>query len=212
MTTELQVTATKIMSQVMKNILIAMVLLCTINLSVAAESTKSYKHAAQFITGILDETWELSNGQDATLGRSSTDNKISGGSQGVYYIHTDEGNYRVEAPLNSGMNILSAMAGYGDVYHNRWFMDYQKPGDEVLFARKCRKPNKKRPYETVSCDFWFADPYNLTHEFYTVGDFTPYMVGSHADRLAESLCGKGKLNAATEAQFCGRVLNNNPEK
>jgi len=137
-----------------------------------------------------------------------TDAKLSGGGQGIHLLHTDAGDFRVEAPINKGLSILSAMGSNAYhpavTYHNKWFMDNVQPGTKVLFASECAGPRKKHPNEAVRCTFWFPDPDSTDHEYETLGDFTPLAAGdgSNLQKTANTLCGTGKLNAAVEAQVC----------
>ena len=173
--------------------------------------TKTYKHAAQYQVAVLDQTLRVSTGSDLTLASNTTDAKLGPGGQGIHMLHTDAGDYRVEAPVNKGMSFLSAMGS--DAYHpaqtihNKWFLDGVQPGTKVLFDSECAQPNKKHPNNAVRCTFWFPDPDSTTHEYETNGDFTPYMSGdgSNTQKTANTLCGTGKLNPATEAQLCSPV-------
>jgi hypothetical protein len=131
--------------------------------------------------------------------------------QGIHLLHTDSGDYRVEAPVNQGLSFLSAVApgltntsGTPATIHNKWFLDNVQAGTKVLFASTCTTPNKKHPNATVQCTFWFPDPNSETHEFETTGDFTPFIAGngSNTDKTAATLCGTGKLSPDTEAQIC----------
>ncbi len=173
-----------------------------------AGGQKTYKHASEFQVAILDQTIRVYTGSDATLGHSSTDAKLDQGGQGVHFLHTDSGDYRVEAPVNTGATILAAMATpqyqRAPTIHNKWFLDKVQSNTNVLFAVKCATPNKKHPNETVRCTFWFPDPDSDSHEYMTLGDFTPYMVGDGANtaKVANALCGTGKLNPETEAKLC----------
>jgi hypothetical protein len=174
------------------------------------QSAKTYKHAAQYQVAILDQNLRVATGSDITLGRSQTDSKLDQGGQGIHLLHTEVGDYRVEAPVNKGMSFLSAMAAANNPYavaqtfHNKWFLDQVPAGTKVLFASDCAKPNRKHPNDTVRCQFWFPDPDSTIHEYATLGDFTPYTVGdgSNTQKAANALCGTGKLNPATEAQIC----------
>jgi hypothetical protein len=181
------------------------VLVCPIAL---AGGAKSYKHASEFQVAVLDQSIRLHTGNDTTIGKTSTDAKLDQGGQGVHFLHTDAGDYRVEAPVNSGASILAAMATpryqTAPTIHNKWFLDKVQPNTNVLFAVKCASPNKKHPNDTVRCTFWFPDPDSDSHEYMTLGDFTPYVVGDGANtaKVANALCGTGKLNAETEAKLC----------
>lgn len=186
---------------------LALILIGSFNMN-AEDSGKTYKHASQYLVAVLDQNLRLATGSDATLAKSSTDSKLSGGSQGIHLLHTDSGDFRVEAPVNKGMSFLAALGTKpGEVaptFHNKWFLDSVQPGTKVLFASQCGRPGKKHPNETVRCEFWFPDPDSTTHEYATLGDFTPYIAGdaSNTAKTANTLCGTGKLNAATEAQIC----------
>ncbi len=91
--------------------------------------------------------------------------------------------------------------------HNKWFLDKVQSNTQVLFAPQCSKPNKKHPNDVVRCVFWFPDPDSNDHEYMTTGDFTPYVTGDGANtaKVANNLCGTGKLNADTEAKLCAAV-------
>jgi hypothetical protein len=174
-----------------------------------AADRKTYKHAAEYQLAILDQNLLVATGNDVTLAKTTTDAKLSGGGQGIHLLHTDAGDYRVEAPINKGLSFLSAMGSnaYNPpvTYHNKWFMDNVQPGTKVLFASECAKPSKKHPNEAVRCTFWFPDPDSTDHEYATMGDLTPYTAGdgSNTQKTANVLCGTGKLKPEVEAQLCG---------
>ena len=174
----------------------------------AQDKTKTYKHASAYQVAVLDQTVRVETGKDVTLAHNTTDAKMGGGGQGIHLLHTNTGDYRVEAPVNKGMSFLSAMASDryhpAQTFHNKWFLDNVQAGTKVLFAVECAKPNKKHPNEAVRCTFWFPDPDSTSHEYETLGDFTVYQVGdgSNMQNTANALCGTGKLNPATEAQLC----------
>ncbi|MGD0347379.1 MAG: hypothetical protein ABSA85_11515 [Terracidiphilus sp.] len=173
------------------------------------QSAKTYKHASEFQVAILDQNLRVATGSDATLARTTTDAKLGSGGQGIHLLHTDAGDYRVEAPINKGLSFLSAMGSnaYNPpvTYHNKWFMDNVRPGTKVLFAAECAKPNRKHPNEAVRCTFYFPDPDSSDHEYATLGDFTPFATGdgSNTQKTANALCGTGKLRPDVEAQLCG---------
>ncbi len=176
--------------------------------AIFASDKKAYKHASGYQVAVLDQTIRIHTGGDTTLGRTSTDAKLDQGGQGVHFLHTDAGDYRVEAPVNSGASILAAMATpqyqRAPIIHNKWFLDKVQPNTNVLFAVKCATANKKHPNETVRCSFWFPDPDSDSHEYLTLGDFTPLIGGDGANttKVANALCGTGKLNPDTEAKLC----------
>jgi hypothetical protein len=172
------------------------------------KDAKTYKHASEYQVAILDQNLRVATGSDVTLGKTSTDAKLAGG-QGIHLLHTDAGDYRVEAPINKGLSILSAMASnaYNPpvIYHNKWFLDNVQPGTKVLFASECARPGRKHPNEPVRCTFYFPDPDSSDHEYATLGDFTPFAAGdgSNTQKTANTLCGTGKLKPDVEAQLCG---------
>jgi hypothetical protein len=172
---------------------------------------KTYKHAAQYQVAILDQNLRVSTGLDVTLAKTVTDSKLGAGGQGIHLLHTDAGDYRVEAPVNKGLSIMSALGSNAYhppvTYHNKWFLDNVQPGTKVLFDSACSKPSTKHPSEAVRCTFWFPDPDSTSHEYETMGDFTPYLLGDggNVQKTANTLCGTGKLNAATEAQICNQT-------
>jgi len=189
---------------------IVALILVSLALMGSALAQKTYNHASEYQVAVLDESTRLSTGVDATLGKTRTDAKLNGGGQGFHFLHTDSGNYRVEAPVNKGMTFLSAMAANRNnpavTFHNKWFLDNVAAGTNVLFAAQCSKPNKKHPNDVVRCEFWFPDPDSDSHEYRTSGDFTPYIQGDggNIQKTANSLCGKGKLSASVEAQVCNQ--------
>ncbi len=174
-----------------------------------ATSTKTYKHASEYQIAVLDQNLRVDTGSDVTLAKTTTDAKLGGGGQGIHLLHTDAGDYRVEAPINKGLSILSAMGSNAyhpaQTFHNKWFMDNVQPGTKVLFASECAKPSKKHPNDTVRCTFWFPDPDSTDHEYATQGDFTPLAAGngSNTQKTANTLCGTGRLKPDVEAQLCG---------
>jgi len=176
---------------------------------VIAKEGKTYKHASEYQVAILDQNLRVATGNDVTLGKSVTDAKLNGGGQGIHLLHTDAGDYRVEAPINKGLSIMSALGSNAYhpavTYHNKWFMDNVQPGTKVLFAAECAKPSKKHPNEPVRCTFYFPDPDSSDHEYATIGDFTPVAAGdgSNTQKTANTLCGTGKLRPDVEAQLCG---------
>jgi len=186
--------------------LLSSALVCQIAL---AGGQKTYRHASEYQVAVLDQTVRIQTGTDATLGHTSTDAKLDGGGQGVHFLHADSGDYRVEAPVNTGASILAAMATPryqpAVTVHNKWFLDKVQSNTQVLFASKCAGPNKKHPNATVRCTFWFPDPDSDSHEYMTLGDFTPYTLGDGAntERVSNTLCRTGKLNPETEAKLCG---------
>jgi hypothetical protein len=170
------------------------------------QNTKAYKHASEYEVADLDQNLHIDTGTDVTLGKTETDAKLGRGGEGFHRLHTERGDFRVEAPINKGRTIALAMVSTvrTPVIHNQWFLDNVQPGTKVLFASHCAKPSKKHPAETVRCTFWFPDPDSTTHEYETIGDFTPYITGdgSNTQAAASALCGTGKLKAETEAQIC----------
>jgi hypothetical protein len=169
---------------------------------------KTYKHASQYQVATLDQNLRVETGTDITLARTQTDAKLGGGGQGIHLLYTARGNYRVEAPINKGLSILSAMGSNAyhpaQTFHNKWFMDNVQTGTKVLFASECAKPSRKHPNDAVRCTFWFPDPDSTDHEYATMGDFTPYLEGdgSNVQKTADTLCGIGKLKPEVEAQLC----------
>jgi len=151
----------------------------------------------------------VATGGDVTLAKTTTDAKLGAGGQSIHILHTRAGDYRVEAPVNTAMTLISALGSKaynrGQTFHNKWFMDDVQPGTTVLFAWGCANPSKKHPNETIRCTFWFPDPDSTDHEYATIGDFTPYTAGngSNMQKTANTLCGTGKLRPDVEAQLCG---------
>lgn len=178
--------------------------------TLVAQNTKTYKHASEFQIAVLDQNLRVVTGTDVTVAKNTTDAKLGPGGQGIHLLHTDAGDYRVEAPVNTGLTMLAAMgssaAHPSPTVHNKWFLDNVQSGTKVLFASECAKPNKKHPNDPVRCRFYFPDPDSSQHEYATLGDFTPYIVGdgSNTQKAAGNLCGTGKLRPEVEAQLCGQ--------
>jgi hypothetical protein len=201
--------------------LVALVLMSIGILSLNGQApAKTYKHASQYQVAILDQNLRVATGSDVTLGKNTTDAKLGSGGQGIHLLHTDSGNFRVEAPVNKGRSFGLAMATamansdrpawaqqQSATIHNQWFLDNVQSGTKVLFASECANPNKKHPNDAVRCTFWFPDPDSSDHEYETLGDFTPFSAGdgSNTQKTANTLCGKGKLSPAVEAQVCPSV-------
>jgi hypothetical protein len=184
------------------------------------QNVKTYKHAPEYQVAILDQNLRVETGSDITLAKNMTDAKLGQVGQGIHLLHTDSGNFRVEAPVNKGRSFGLAMATamansdrpawaqeQSATIHNKWFLDNVQPGTKVLFASECAKPNKKHPDDVVRCRFYLPDPDSSNHEYETLGDFTPFTVGdgSNMQKTANTLCGSGKLKPDVEAQLCGQT-------
>jgi hypothetical protein len=193
----------------MKSLMYALIALSMLT-TTCLNAQKTYKHAAQYQVATLDQNLRVATGSDVTLAKTITDSKLGAGGQGIHLLHTDAGDYRVEAPVNKGLTFLSAMGSNAyrpaQTFHNKWFLDNVQAGTNVLFASECSKPSKKHPNDAVRCEFWFPDPDSANHEYATIGDFTPYLLGDggNMQKTANTLCGTGKLNAETEAQICAK--------
>lgn len=192
-----------------KSIFFSLVLVAVpMHIACAEGVAKTYKHASSYQVATLDQNLRVVTGSDVTTAKTITDAKLGGYGQGIHLLHTDAGDFRVEAPVNKGLTILSAMGSSpyrpAQTFHNKWFLDQVQPGTKVLFASQCAKPNKKHPNDTVRCTFWFPDPDSTDHEYQTLGDFTPMNLGdgSNTQQTANVLCGTGKLKPETEAQIC----------
>jgi hypothetical protein len=194
----------------MKNIAIAVMVFVFLTpvLCLGKDDKKTYKHAPQYQVATLDQNIRVTTGYDLTLAKTQTDAKLGAGGQGIHLLYTPQGNYRVEAPVNKGLSVLSAMGSNAyrpaQTIHNKWFMDNVQVGTKVLFASECARPSKKHPNDAVRCTFWFPDPDSNDHEYATLGDFTPNLAGdsSNVQKTANTLCGTGKLNPGVEAEIC----------
>ena len=179
--------------------------------TLVCQNAKTYKHASEYQLAVLDQNLRVATGGDLTLGKTTTDVKLGPGGQGIHLLHTDAGDYRVEAPVNKGATFLSAMNSNAyhpaQTFHNKWFLDNVQPGTKVLFASKCATPSKKHPNDVVRCTFYFPDPDSSDHEYTTLGDFTPFTIGdgSNTQKTANTLCGTGKLKPEIAAQLCGNA-------
>lgn len=184
----------------------------------ASAVDKTYKHVTEYKLGVLDETLRVATVQnDVTEARTKTDSKLGPGGQGIHVIVTDAGTFRVESPVNGGKTFLAGMAtgmannnrpvwarAQAPVIHRQWFLDKVEPGTKVMFASECNAPNKKHPNDVVKCRLFFPDPDSNDHEYATDGDFTPVLAGDHSntEKVANNLCGTGKLNPVVEAEVC----------
>ncbi len=56
----------------------------------------------------LDQNLRVETGSDVTRAKAQTGAKLGGGGQGIHLLYTEQGNYRVEAPINKGLSIMSA--------------------------------------------------------------------------------------------------------
>lgn len=184
---------------------------CSVQNAVGQKTAKTYKHSSEYRVAILDSVQQVDSGVDVTLGKSQTDSQVNGSGQGIHMLHTKDGDFRVEAPVNKGATFMSALAAASAnsgttavTYHNKWFLDNVQEGTQVLFASHCSNPKKKHPNDPVRCSFWFPDPDSDSHEYATSGDFTAYHDGDNSNtaKTANALCGTGKLNAETEATLC----------
>jgi hypothetical protein len=114
-------------------------------LSATGYAQKTYNHASEYQVAVLDENARVSTGTDATLGKTGTDAKLDQGGQAFHFLHTDHGNYRVEAPVNKGASFLSALGTPNGrtpiTYHNKWFLDSVPARTNVLFAAVSRTKN-----------------------------------------------------------------------
>jgi len=176
--------------------------------------TKTYKHASEYQIGMLEMTIRKEFSNVETIAKTVTDRNLSSGNTlGFYILYTDAGFYRVQSPINKGLTYLSIVDSALDkkqsknakTYINKWFLDNVESGTNVVFAAECNKPNKKHPNDMVKCRFWFPDPDSTYHEYATIGDFTPFILGdgSNTKNTANVLCGTGTLKPEVEAQLCG---------
>jgi hypothetical protein len=100
--------------------------------------------------------------------------------------------YAIEAPLSIGRTLAAGMltGGLAPNIHQQWFMDDLHEGDKILFRFKCNNKN--------NCTYWLPNPDHAGKEYITLGYFRPDVAKSNT----QTLCGKGKLSAAVEAQVC----------
>ena len=102
-----------------------------------ANDAKTYSHASEYQVAILDQNLRGATESDVTLGKNMTDAKLGPGVQRIHLLHTDAGDYLVEAPINKGLTFLSAMGSIAynpaKTYPNKWFLDNVQPGTKVLF-------------------------------------------------------------------------------
>jgi len=109
-----------------------------------AFAQKSYEHTSEYIVAVLDQSQMLATGNDVTLGKTMTDANLSPGGQGFHFLHTESGDYRVEAPVNSGRLFVAAMGTpryqRAPVIHNKWFLDNVQPGYEGVVQLSLLQP------------------------------------------------------------------------
>lgn len=170
----------------MKYVKIAVVLA----LVISTASAFAGDHAAKYMAGTFSSTGQVTDGTYLNGQGRGVVSKTAG--HNVHFVSVPEGTYAIEAPSAVGKTVLlgaltnSAMP----MLHKQWFMDQLHEGDQVLFAAKCDKHN--------NCEFWLPNPDKQGSEIHTQGDFRPNVAKSNT----ASLCGKGKLSPAVEAQVC----------
>ena len=92
-----------------KAVLLAVLIHLLVTFSIA-EDQKTYKHASEYRAAILDENLRVSTGSDVTLAKTTTDAKLDRGGQGMNFLHTETGDYRVEAPVNKGRSFFASIS------------------------------------------------------------------------------------------------------
>jgi hypothetical protein len=104
--------------------------------------------------------------------------------------------YAIEAPISAARTLVAGVltSGISPAIHQEWFMDQLHESDKVLFFSKCNKHNL--------CQFFPPNPDKIGKEFFTFGYFSPDVARTNTT----TLCGKGKLAPAVEAQVCPTPL------
>jgi len=178
---------------ILKNLLIVMVLLWIGNPPAMAKD-RTYKHISEFRVATFDEVGDQTLLK--ALGLMSRN-----AAPRIYLLHNEDGSFLLETPVRMGMTFLAAPFG-GSTQYKEWIMDYIALGEDVLLAAKCARPNKRRPYQAVTCEFWLPDTHNPPKEYNTKGWFTPRMDGNFTDEVANRECGTGRMDPRTEAAIC----------
>lgn len=147
-------------------------------------------HAADYQVGFFSSTGQFSDGSFAYC--SGAWCQSGSASHNIHYVRTNDGMYAIQAPISVGKSMLLGMlAGpAAPMIHKEWFMDQLHEGDQMLFAPKCNKHN--------NCEFWLPDPDNAGKEYATIGFYRADVSKTNTT----SLCGKGRLSPAVEAQVC----------
>jgi hypothetical protein len=150
----------------------------------------AHDHSADYQVGVFSSTGQLSDGSFVQCGGHACSSWSAG--HNIHYVRTDLGMYAIEAPVSLGKTLaLGMLAGpLAPTIHKEWFMDQLHEGDKILFDAKCNRHN--------NCEFWLPDPDKTGKEFITIG----YYRSDVAKTNTTTLCGKGKLSPAVEAQVC----------
>ena len=162
-----------------------------LSLILSASLALAKDHSAQYQVGVFSSNGSANDGSYSDCSGGSCSG--FGASHNVHYVTTDDGTYSIEAPVSVAGTMIMGMgrSGHSPTMHKAWFMDQLHRGDKVLFAVKCDKHNR--------CEFKLPNPDKVDKEVSTAGFFEPAIAKTNTT----SLCGKGKLNAAVEAQVCG---------
>lgn len=147
-------------------------------------------HSEEYKVGVFSATGQLSDGSFANCKGNGC--SMYSAAHNIHYVRTPDGMYAIEAPVSVGRSILLGVLtdGVAPMVHKEWFMDQLHEGDKILFASQCNKHN--------NCTFWLPDPDHTGKEFATLG----YYRADAAKTNTQTLCGKGKLSPAVEAQVC----------
>jgi len=166
------------------------VLALVIGLVVFTASSEAKDHAKEYVVGRFQSTGQVGDGTYASCqGGNCASFNVQ---HNIHFVSTREGIYVIQPPINETQSIALALGSHGlsPMAYKDWFMDQLHDGDKVLFAAHCKKHNY--------CHFWLPDPDKPGKEFSTEGNFSPY----NAKTNTKTLCGKGKLSPAVEAEVC----------
>jgi hypothetical protein len=161
------------------------------------------KDKPQYEVGTFIESTQVSDGtySSASCGGGGCNGSAYNAAHNQHAVSAPEGTYYIDAPVSVGWSMVASMGTNGNapLIHKQWFMDDLHEGDKVLFSAECNKHNV--------CTIRMPNPDKPDKEFRTMGRFYPNVAKTNAT----SLCGKGKLTAAVEAQVCGAKQESQPE-
>jgi hypothetical protein len=177
---------------------IAVILMLTL-----ASALTLAKDKPQYEVGAFIQSAQVSDGtySSASCGGGGCNGSAYNAAHNQHAVSAPEGTYYIDAPVSVGWSMVASMGtnGHAPLIHKQWFMDDLHEGDKVLFSAECNKHNV--------CTIRMPNPDKPDKEFRTMGRFYPNVAKTNVT----SLCGRGKLTAAVEAQVCGTNQEPEPE-
>jgi hypothetical protein len=161
------------------------------------------KEKPQYEVGTFIQSGQVNDGtySTASCGVGGCSGSAYNAAHNQHAVSAPEGTYYIDAPVSVGWSMVAAMGTNGNapLIHKQWFMDDLHEADKVLFSAECNKHN--------ACTIRLPNPDRPDKEFRTVGRFYPNVAKTNTT----SLCGRGRLTAAVEAQVCGVRQEPEPE-